>query len=138
MRWKSTATHENTMAAGLDGPAAFIKETIRGVVLRLLFAVSKAVSEIMMVVTITDEPEEAVVIAVTEIVEAMVSPDKDSVAVIVGGHACARLSLVSLDAMCRCDARGKEQPEQKRQTRKKCNKPYFETHSTSHFLLKGD
>jgi len=93
-------------------------------------------------VTVTDEPEEAaLVISVTEIAEAVVSPDKDSIAAVGGGHACARLSLVSLDAMCRCDARGKEQPEQKRQTRKKCNKPYFETHwdhGTSHFLLKGD
>ncbi len=113
--------------------------------LLLLVAVSEtvsvAVSEIIMV-TVTDDPEEAaLVISETEIVEVVVSPDKDSVAAVVGGHACTRLSLVSLETMCRCDARGKEQPEQKRQTRKKCNKPYFETHwdhGTSHFLLKGD
>ncbi len=113
--------------------------------LLLLVAVSVTVSvavSVTTMVTVTDEPEEAaLVISVTEIAEAVVSRDKDSIAAVGGGHACARLSLVSLDAMCRCDARGKEQPEQKRQTRKKCNKPYFETHwdhGTSHFLLKGD
>ncbi len=112
--------------------------------LLLLVAVSEtvsvAVSEITMI-AVTDDPEEAaLVISVTVTVTVVVSPDKDSEAAVVGGHACTRLSLVSLEAMCRCDAGGKEQSEQKRQTRKKCDKPYSETHwghGTSHFLLKG-
>ena len=57
----------------------------------------------------------------------IVSPDKDSETTILSRYADARLVVGSLEAMGR-GTRGREEPEQERETREDSDQPYFDIH----------